>query len=203
MTSSATHATAVPTPVPTDPTALVAYLRAVPPADWYLAAEALTSQMGEGPENDDRAYRLVVDAAAAIDGTHRLIPEGFVDLYELMGKLSPDRQTRVADRLGMQLGGDPRDIELAANLVDQVLQEIAGDIAAKKAAAAFTNDLQEAGRALQAAQRRLDLLMGGDDYHVEYAETPRGLDLRAFLDDAARMLRAAVALNPCPNGAEQ
>ncbi len=51
----------------------------------------------------------------------------------------------------------------------------------------------------------LEDLAGNRLYDVEYAESTQGRDLGAFLDDAARALRAAAALNrlcapPAPPG---
>lgn len=138
--------------------------------------------------------------------TAEQVPTDRAGLFDFLRKLTPWEQSDVTDRLAVQLGGSPEAIERACALVDVSLQDIAQDNAIDRERANLAQHLAAAAQSLQAADGSLTHLCG-DLYDVEYAEGgQRVLDLRVFLDDAARMLRAAAALNPCPpakNGTAQ
>ena len=56
--------------------------------------------------------------------------------------------------------------------------------------------LDDAAAGIRSALNALDVLTSESVYDVEYAEGVDAADMRAFLADAARALRAAAALNP-------
>jgi hypothetical protein len=61
--------------------------------------------------------------------------------------------------------------------------------------------LDAAENGLRRVNQVLDELCGDELYDTEYTESGHHVsDMREFLSDAARMVRAASALNPCPAG---
>lgn len=58
------------------------------------------------------------------------------------------------------------------------------------------NAMKQAAAYIHTAQHQLSLLSSPEWCDVEYAEGPSGADMRTFLDDARRSLRATQALNP-------
>jgi len=192
--------------IPTDHAALVTYLRNLSDRDRARAVDLLAAQYREQDHADPLAMaaRTWDQAMAEIgDDPAEPIPTDPHALYEYLREMVPGEQIHVTDRLAIQLGGTPDAVSRAVDLVSAALQEIDLGLTADRAIARFAEHLADAGRALHAAQRDLDALMGetGGDYHGDYADTRAGLDVRAFLDDSERSLRAAVALNPCqPKG---
>ncbi|MFI7608827.1 hypothetical protein ACIBTV_27455 [Micromonospora sp. NPDC049366] len=123
-------------------------------------------------------------------------------LYHFLRKLPPGAQAQTADLLGVQLGGTPEAIERACDLVDRELRVIAHEDEIVERRGEFADALAAGVQAVIDARHTLARLI--ELYDVEYAEGGQDvLDLTAFLDDAARMFRAAVKLNPCPPGAAQ
>lgn len=127
------------------------------------------------------------------------IPTDPGGLYDVLRELPPGAQCEVADILGVQLGGTPDAIARACEMVDEALGTIAHEEEIDRERAHFAECIAAARKAVAATQASLATLSGDAMYDVDYAEGgQRVLDLRAFLDDAARMLRAAAAINPCP-----
>lgn len=126
------------------------------------------------------------------------IPTEPTELEALLRKLTPGAQTEVADLLAAQLGGTPEAIERATDLVWRALGAIENENAIVQERANLAQHIADALASIRAADASLTNLCG-DLYDVEYAEGgQRVLDLRTFLDDAARLVRAAAAFNPCP-----
>lgn len=143
-------------------------------------------------------------AEPAAQPAAELIPTDPQALYEYLRKLTPAEHCDVADRLSVQLGGTPPAIDRAVDLVEDTLRAIAHDDLIDRLRASLAEHLATAAAEVQAARNAVDRLSAPDVFDVEYAEG--GWDLRAFLDDAGRMLRAAAAANPCPpakNGTDQ
>ncbi|WP_431935782.1 hypothetical protein [Micromonospora sp. RP3T] len=188
---------AFPGPVPTEPAALAAYLATVAPADRYLVAERLADQLGPTAADEQRAYTMVADAIDTADQIP-LVPEDFSGLLDLARKLPVDRRHLLADRLAAQMGGDPRDIEHAANVVAEVLGVIEDETTGARIAAQLAERLTAANTAVLDLDRVLHRITAGADYHADYAETTGGADMCHAVNEAARWLRIAIAVNPCP-----
>lgn len=114
-------------------------------------------------------------------------------LAEIIAK-GDDAATNAAHaRLTQQVGDEEasRRWSHACSLVDH-------DVAIGSELTRLPEQIRAAQQALDEAMSSVRSLTGGEAWHVEYAEGPAGGDVAAFLGDAARALRAALALLPSP-----
>lgn len=100
-------------------------------------------------------------------------------------------------RLTERIGRDGADA-----LFDRAEREIMHGREIDSLRASLRNHLDSAGFALGGALATLDALASDRVYDVEYAEGQAAEDMRAFLADAQRFVRAARALNPVPEQPE-
>lgn len=116
------------------------------------------------------------------------------DEYELAAFLkATDDSPAVNDlyvRMETALGSDKTN-----KLWDLACRENDHDAATEAALADLTNALGNAQTALFNAASALHRLRAGEAWHVEYADSQAGCYIATFLDDAARMMRAAAALH--------
>lgn len=191
--------------IPTDHEALVAYLRDIPDRDRTRVADLLTAQYREEGHPDplamanDTFERALAEVEDGPDAAEPIPTDPYL-LADYLNKRTAAEQVFIAERLAVQLGGHPDAIARACDLIELALLEAENNRATVRDVANLARDITGASKAIAAAQASLAALLGerSQPYHADYAETVQGLDLRAFLDDAARMLRAAAALNPCP-----
>jgi hypothetical protein len=126
--------------------------------------------------------------------TRTSVPTGIDALAELLGATPPDEWDAIHARLASQLGDKDEAWKIHFNAVSQVEHD--EEIARLRA------ELREALAAAEAGVLRVtgvvNELASHTVYDVEYAEGAHAHDMRAFLLDAGRMIRAATALNPCP-----
>lgn len=127
----------------------------------------------------------VTDAA-----TETSVPTDLNALVALLGATPPDERAAIHDRLVTQLA----DRDEAWKIFAAAESEVEHDEEIIRLRA----ELREALAAAEAGVLRVSGVVNelANIYDVEYAEGAH--DLRAFLTDAARMIRAATALNPCP-----
>lgn len=202
-----TDTTLLATPIPTDPpAAFVAYLRAVPARDRARVVDLLAAQyraqghpdplpLVMANDNYDRAMAEIGDEA----DTAEPVPTEPQPLYLYLRELDPAEQAGTADRLAMQLGGTPEAINRAADLVGRALSLIANEDMIDQLREHLAESLAVAIDAIRASTNAVDRLSSDDVFDVEYAEGGQPVwDLRGFLADAGRFVRAAAALNPCP-----
>jgi hypothetical protein len=121
-----------------------------------------------------------------------------VELAEVLRGLPWHQRGEIRDRLVVQLG----DEDAAWRLYDSVESGVRHEESVTRLRA----ELRQALVAIETDLRRVTGVLdelSSDVYDVEYAEGGASDDMRAFLADAARMVRAALALNPCAAEADE
>ena len=118
------------------------------------------------------------------------IPVDSYDLAQRLGSLPQAQWPELLDQLGRQLDDEAAALRIFTAAEDHVLHDRAVDEARAELRRALGSAAAGVGEALAALDR-----LSADAWDVEYAESGAD-DVRAFLDDAARAIRAATALNP-------
>jgi hypothetical protein len=118
-------------------------------------------------------------------------PDNEYDLAARIDALGPDDSYDDLRTLMVAAHGQ----DAADRLFERAHLELEHDYAIESAQSELAAALHDAETALTAAVRALLRLTEGDAWHVEYAEGTTGDDIKAFLDTAARSVRATNALD--------
>lgn len=121
------------------------------------------------------------------------VPTDEEGLAALLRLLNVTRWHRIEDLLQKQTDSNPDMIDQ----FDRVAAEVRHALYTEKLRAQLRLDLAGAQDSARAVLKTLDVLSGNEIYDVEYAEGGTdAADMRRFLEDAARLLRAAERANP-------